>query len=175
MAAGTEEARSVFYKRCGTAEVASGNKFGRPGSVCDKRSIYAARRSGPVLRCSSCVCVCESQRTVVLGTLPELVTIEDSSRFAHGIQQSKRGAAARRCSRAYHRHQRHEAGSSCYQLDWLSLLGAPDNPTAERTSQFQTIANRELLGEVRGNFAIRQSFDRYFDTLFGVRRRGYGV
>jgi hypothetical protein len=33
-----------------------------------------------------------------------------------------------------------DAGTSCYQLDRLTLFGTPDEPAADRTSYVQTIA-----------------------------------
>ena len=57
VAAGAKKARGAFYERRRSANVASGNQFGRPRSFRNQRSVYSARRSRPILRRGSGVCV----------------------------------------------------------------------------------------------------------------------
>ena len=78
-------------------------------------------------------------------------SVSSSSRYqtAPGSRteyNNRNGAVlARRHSRADHSHERNDAGTSCHQLDRFTLLRAPHEPAANRTSQFQTIVDRELL------------------------------
>jgi hypothetical protein len=43
-------------------------------------------------------------------------------------------------------------------------LGAPHEPTADRTAQLQTVAGYNLLREIRRDFPIREPFDGYFNA-----------
>jgi hypothetical protein len=98
--------------------------------------------------------------------------VENGLRFTHGIQQSKRRGAACSSARANHGHERNEAGTPSYQLDWLRLFRAPDEPAADRTTQLQTVTGDDLLCEIRRDFAVWQPFDGDFNSPIGIRRGG---
>src|SRR5262249_59693083 len=46
----------------------------------------------------------------------------------------------------------------------LRLLRPPHEPRPDRTAQLKPIAHRDLLGQIRRDFAVRQPFDGYLDA-----------
>jgi len=64
VAGGDKKARSTFNERCGAANVTSRNKVWRPGGVREQSSVNTAGWSRPVIRGSSCIRVCKTNRMV---------------------------------------------------------------------------------------------------------------
>jgi hypothetical protein len=52
-----------------------------------------------------------------------------------------------------------------------AVLAAPGEVTADRAAQLQLITGTELVGQIRGDLAVRESFDRQRERCV-LRRRG---
>jgi hypothetical protein len=72
---------------------------------------------------------------------------------------------------AQHRHQRHEAGSPGDEQKWTAVLAAPDEVPADRAAQLQLITGTELVGQIRRDLAVLESFDRQRERCV-LRGRG---
>ena len=72
---------------------------------------------------------------------------------------------------AHHRHQRHEPGPAGDEQQRTAVLAAPDEVPADRAAQLQLITGTELVGQIRRDLAVLESFDRQRERCV-LRRRG---
>src|SRR5579884_929895 len=70
-----KKACSSFNKRCGTADIDSGSKLGRPGRADDQGGIDATWRSRPILRRGSGVDISDVGSTFVICLQLEFIAI----------------------------------------------------------------------------------------------------
>ena len=63
-----------------------------------------------------------------------------------------------------HGQERDHARATGDELERATHFDLPDEPAAERASDLQFVAGPELIGQVRGDLAVRQSVDDELDV-----------